>query len=315
MGSWDEYCAISRIGIGCGDRAVAIFLKKKWEGYIFSSLPIRGTYDDYGRLDDLDNPEFLINFDFDQNDDMEIIWFHEEMFDYYSNNILTKYVDIGPELNTALTDYIKSDILELLGFELQEDVKLDDRYDKTYKHPENDKIFIGSDGTWIKIFDGVQPFKPDQYIYSSKEFVKFWEETTKIKLNVEPLLEFPKWYFSIFKEFEIDEKFKRIYAAYNASHPNDPPMGGSDLERVLVNADNWKISENLYLDYSSYELMPKVEFVKYIAKMTALRVNMQLTNIPLHPNHRGCQYTNNNNIQILLNLTKTLLDKKINVNN
>jgi hypothetical protein len=310
MGSWDEYCAISKLGIRIGDRAVAIFLKEgKYDGYHFASLPIKGTYGDYGRMEELDNPEWLIGVDFEEPADCEIIWFHEEIYDYYTSNILSEYNEKGPFENNSLVEYPKSEILELLGFVLLEDTKFDDRYKLTYQHPDNDKIFIGSDGTWMRVFDGGRPFKPEQYIYSTKAFVEFWEKTTNIKLNIDPILEFPKWYFSISEELKNNEDMMEIYAAYNRENPDKPPLGKDRFDGVYFNASHWSMDTDLYRKFNSYEVVARDTFIKEIAKMNALKCNAALTNISIVPNVRGVQYTEPDNIQTLLNVTQKLLDR------
>lgn len=51
MGSWSVYCGISRMSITSGDECVFLPLKKGYGEYLPyypATLPIYGTYDDYG---------------------------------------------------------------------------------------------------------------------------------------------------------------------------------------------------------------------------------------------------------------------------
>jgi len=67
MGSWSVYCGISQIGITSGDKCVLLPLKgnRLQEGYLPNlpaTLPIFGTYDDYGGLEGIEenaNTKFI----------------------------------------------------------------------------------------------------------------------------------------------------------------------------------------------------------------------------------------------------------------
>jgi len=61
MGSWSVYCGISQIAITAGRPCVLIPLKKEYNNtylpYLPATLPIFGTYDDYGGIEDIEKDE------------------------------------------------------------------------------------------------------------------------------------------------------------------------------------------------------------------------------------------------------------------
>ena len=60
MGSWSVYCDISNITINAGDRIGIVPLVKNegqsssYSTYLPAMLPIFGTYDDYGGIEDIE---------------------------------------------------------------------------------------------------------------------------------------------------------------------------------------------------------------------------------------------------------------------
>lgn len=69
MGCWNETCLFSRLPITCGQKIVCVFIIPAKYGqhtvyaddqYVPLSLPFRGRYDDYGRIEDITYDEAAI---------------------------------------------------------------------------------------------------------------------------------------------------------------------------------------------------------------------------------------------------------------
>lgn len=66
MGCWNETCLLSRLPIACGQEIVCVFIApvNAWPGTVYAdsqyvplSLPFKGRYDDYGRIEDVEYDE------------------------------------------------------------------------------------------------------------------------------------------------------------------------------------------------------------------------------------------------------------------
>lgn len=180
MGSWSVYCSISRIAITAGDDAVFIPLKKNdgyvgYDKYIPATLPIFGTYDDYGGMEDIvedgntkiiedyfkctidEFVKFLSDGRKDYNDnysewhgkehlkeleDWTYMWVDRKVFDFMSTYCPNIYHGNGDFYLGNKT------ILEKMGFEFIENEKDKKRYNIKYKSPNGSIVY--SDGTWLE---------------------------------------------------------------------------------------------------------------------------------------------------------------------
>ena len=181
MGSWSVYCGISNIAITSGNKCVLLPLKKTEAGEYLpllpSTLPIFGTYDDYGGLEDIeedDNTKLIEEHfncsihDFcqrftrgciDSGDVEEHLMKNEEIKNWkfmfidrqvYDFLITTKKSDGGN------LDFGKKEILTLLGFKYNginnENTCFDPkRFNKEWEY--QDQLFY-SDGTWLHTSTG-----------------------------------------------------------------------------------------------------------------------------------------------------------------
>lgn len=94
MGSWEETCAVSNLPIRYGDDAVLIYLTSNGSSptlarscesdnlFIPSTMPIFGTYHDYGRLEYTDGPENAVGILSVQNLMKEINYSGQDHFSF-----------------------------------------------------------------------------------------------------------------------------------------------------------------------------------------------------------------------------------------
>jgi hypothetical protein len=170
MGSWNEVCALSRVSISPGDRIVMLILKETNDGNTLPSIaacpPIRGNYDDYGRIEwDVDDPvvPFLEKFfkcDFEGVHEEFTRWKYEGKNEQLSliHTLGLKYCFILEEVYEYLCKPQGSlfdrhnigshEFLTQMGFKyLREDEK-EDRYKKVYGFEGTD-VELHSDGTYL----------------------------------------------------------------------------------------------------------------------------------------------------------------------
>lgn len=176
MGSWSVYCGISRISITSGDECVFLPLKKghgDYLPYFPATLPIFGTYDDYGGIENIkeDKNTKLIEKHFKCTihdfcyfftrgcirDDEDEFPQHLKMVDEIKN---WKFMFISRAVYDHMSTYIhkgyggqdsidlgNEGILKLLGFEYVGHDDKETRYFQMWKY-KNGEIFH-SDGTWL----------------------------------------------------------------------------------------------------------------------------------------------------------------------
>jgi len=174
MGSWSVYCGISQITINAGQQCVLLPIKKNEGEYLPwlpATLPIFGTYDDYGGIEDIesnDNTKLIEDhfkvsihdfchfftrgkidaddveqslFKIEEIKEWDYMWIDRQVYDFMSKSIKSKgHLDFG-----------KPEILKLLGFEYVGENTNNKTYDpKRFCHEwkYEDKIFH-SDNTWL----------------------------------------------------------------------------------------------------------------------------------------------------------------------
>ena len=197
MGSYNVMCSLSRISIGAGDRILFIpavkdhIIKRPGDddflhmpptaclstsgswGLCPVTIPIRGTYDDYGDVSIDENQEHsqlvedalgvslesVVNYATDVHDHEEHneilkklfpeglygIFILEEVYDK-AIRYMRKHNNFNK--NGSLTDYALRD----LGFKLKEtlDRTVEARYHDVYIHPKVQKYAVLSDGDWVQ---------------------------------------------------------------------------------------------------------------------------------------------------------------------
>lgn len=53
MGSWSEACTLAGLPIHAGRSCYMSFMQRKsYEGWVIQTLPVKGTYDSYGGLEE-----------------------------------------------------------------------------------------------------------------------------------------------------------------------------------------------------------------------------------------------------------------------
>lgn len=196
MGSWSVYCGISKIAITDNQECVLLILKKNTKGigynkYCVATLPIFGTYDDYGGIDNIikdDNTQLIEEHfnctieDFayyftrgciDKSDvkeellnnseikDWTFMFIDKKVYDFMSTNVEYGYGGKG------YFDFGDKEFLKLLGFEFIEEDKTLGRY--KYKWKYKNKYFL-SDGTYLNTIDGksIHQFSKTDYGNLSK---------------------------------------------------------------------------------------------------------------------------------------------------
>lgn len=216
MGSWSVYCGISQIAITAGQDCVLLVLKKVRSSmcyfeYLPATLPIFGTYDDYGGIEDIieDANTKLIeeHFGFPIQDfceyftrgcvrddeegfpkDMKNIeeiknwtfmFIDRKVYDFMSSHVTKGYGGAGSH------DIGNSEILKVLGFE--RNPELDGTYTgfdpKRYHQAwTREGVNFFGDGTWINHENGSGVYN----ISTLLEWVTIPEEAKF-------LLEQPEW--------------------------------------------------------------------------------------------------------------------------
>jgi hypothetical protein len=178
MGSWSVYCGISNISITSGNGVVLLPIKKNESSgtylpYIPATLPIFGTYDDYGGLEDIKEDantalieshfgitisEFVVFFvdgaDTYQRDEYKVIkeklefsgvydelkdwsfmFIDGQVYDYLSSKPLDRYDN--------RISYGKHSILKLIGFDYIGEVDKADRFKDEFSFGD---VRVFSDG-------------------------------------------------------------------------------------------------------------------------------------------------------------------------
>lgn len=188
MGSFNVACGLSHVTIHPGDRAVFVPLEPSWSAEFLShqccyyvtndgayalwqpvTLPIHGVYEDYGRLGDVVEDshtcaiekyfgttiqEFLEIFggEGSPNDKfpakMAGMFIHGDIYDQFAKSLRGEWSpnDRSVFKGAMLTDYV----LKRLGFEEVDEKLSDERYNRKFVWPGNDKFYLGSDGRWVR---------------------------------------------------------------------------------------------------------------------------------------------------------------------
>lgn len=183
MGSWNVHCQISKISISCIDEVVLILLKPNTyidkDNYHFMCPPIYGTYDDYGRIEDIiENPATKILEEY-YGEPIEIICDAITRESYcpddvdYTSKILReeissiKYMwvlrNIWDEFTKLHEDSClyqsyemgNTNLLKFLGLEFVKNDESLERFNRVWKFGNN--IFY-SDGRWLQTSDGYSCF-------------------------------------------------------------------------------------------------------------------------------------------------------------
>jgi hypothetical protein len=183
MGSWSVYCSISKIAITSGQECVFLPLRKvkhnsSYLPYIPATLPIFGSYDDYGGIEDIvedENTKWIekhfnctihdfcyfftrgmIRLDEDDfpkhlNDVEEIkewkfMWIDRKVYDFMSTHKDSGFGGAGDH------DYGKPKMLEYLGFNFIGESEKNNTYDpKRFTQIwEKDGVIFNSDGSWLQ---------------------------------------------------------------------------------------------------------------------------------------------------------------------
>lgn len=175
------------------------------------SFPIYGEYNDYGSLENIErNPTveaieafFGIPIDkfMDQVtrnwcgddkagiknkskqsllDNVGGMFVVRDIYEFMTKKNFSEWGDAAD--NTAYEGGdVDKDTLEHMGFVFVKKEDKIDRYNKIYKHPSSDKFFVGSDGTWMKIFNHKNGVVKE-HIYHPNQFIKAWKELTDVEL-------------------------------------------------------------------------------------------------------------------------------------
>lgn len=197
MGSFDVACGLSHITIHCGDPAVFVPLEPTWSAEYVDlehgcsnivsndgaytlwhpmTLPIRGVYDDYGRLGEIEEGpntkaieehfgisinQFLSLF-FDHWDNPERpegfpekfagMFVHAEIYDKFAKCLRDEWKANGRSVLKGAD--LSSYVLERLGF-VRTDEDLGGRYNLMYVWPGNEEFYLASDGQWSR-FHGIK---------------------------------------------------------------------------------------------------------------------------------------------------------------
>lgn len=282
MGSWSVYCGLSKITIKSGDECVLLPLKKNdayrsYLPYLPATLPIYGTYNDYGGLEDIvenDNTKLIeeyfgctidkfvgyfteeknyqrgdvqpedFNDRFDEMKDWNFMFIHKEVYDFLSSKIYDNdtHIEMG---NPA--------ILNLLGFEYVGKTN-EDRYCHEWKY--EDKTFY-SDGTWLNVDS-----KGKQGIYRISNL------TTYVNIPEDKHYLFNCNSFELWKYYREDEQRKMFYwiiggKEYNYSFDISDEL----LEYIKKSKVKTNSIQDLYLNNISV-------FGDELAKLVICKYNM-----------------------------------------
>ena len=251
MGSWSVYCAISRITITAGRKAVFLPLRKNVDGvgydkFIPATLPIFGEYNDYGcieNIEDDENTKFLeAKFGFSAQEICDFLVdgrrdFNSEYSDWKGKENLDvisgwRYMWIDREVWDFLKsyhpdgfgrkgdfDFGNPDILKQFGFEYTGKSK-DKRYTDKYELKIGKKTLkVISDGTWCHTEDG------KHNIYTLKDLANLGIDVSKFEnqeeqniwrvLDYKTRLQKLGYAIGIDRSYDPDFDFGDIYADFN----------------------------------------------------------------------------------------------------
>lgn len=250
MGSFNKICIVSGLPIHCGDETVLIFLKRpeyhskkdKIGGIVYSSdnfmpclVPLFGQYDDYGRIEEVEDNSFKKYIEEFFGLDIETI-IHEiddnavgrgnsklsctnKNEDFYSKLtfglIHRKVYDrLASQTIPSYTEWhVTKNWLELMGFEVTSYNNGEQRYRVDYTHkdlPSN--VVVKSDGTYVKVIDKNTSKELVQYCYHPSDFEKEMTRISKgsYKSSITPSM---KKMCSI--HISIIEGFKKYESQFN----------------------------------------------------------------------------------------------------
>lgn len=296
MGSWDESCVISRVGLKSGYRTVGLVVEEtKFREILFRCAPVRGTYDNYGGID-LD-PDSKFPKGFSNEDKLDrIIFLEESIFDFYTKNTISEYGNCDPA--SCLLSYPYSEALELIGFEKVGEQ--DGRYKHLYKHPSSD-IIVASDGTWCNFLKNSLPVKTKNGLYTINAFVSEWESLTEFKLDVSNLDPYSTHYFTVWKDLENFKKINDLFESYGETK-------GYDLH-LKMTMERFGITPSFYKD--SVAAGHSLETIAMnMAMLLNLRLNSQCLNVNLTPTPIGIQCKQDSHVKRLAEQTIAIIDSR-----
>lgn len=289
MGSWSVYCGISNITIASGDKCVLLPIKENTshEGYLPylpATLPIFGTYDDYGGLENIeeDDNTKLIETHFGVNIHGFCQYFTrgqiqptDEEIPQEMHNIKElsgwKFMYINREVYDFMSTYVHDEygehnlgnegLLKKLGAKYLGEFK---NKDKRYKHFwDLNGLELKSDGDWVNTV------KEDKLVYSHdpKEYIEVLSED-KIKI----LKSAPETLWKIYGNKYASEHLYWVIGVRSHYYSTMEMMEGmSDRGKDKFS------SGNLFSSYTgiNYSYINKIDnFGDKIAQLSIIRKNM-----------------------------------------
>lgn len=276
MGSWDVYCDASKLCIGVGTKAVLLPIRRQIEPGTFSewvpsTLPIFGTYDDYGRLADIEEnthtklieehfgktiyefQEGLERADFESGKGIEnwnYMWFRRDVWDYLKDQNL----DNDYEKDCLRGCFLGEEfILKSLGLVLQSEKSGEERYTQKWIHPNG--TMVHSDGTWCHGVNEQGIYRWQDFVDTGipvlpeirkKPFYEFWWEFPKSK---EPKDEIEKLFTR--GPVGVRKKTSSIMAWDMRTIDN---IGSFDYSNLLKRARKEKNTDDLYIKHLEWQL-------------------------------------------------------------
>lgn len=186
MGCWTETCGISNLPISYGEKTMMILLDISSNGNLnhhcfinadVISLPIEGTYNDYGSLENIKRTQVVLDLEkkYGRNIDKLIDIITGHGYGHDENAILAykhiKYMFVHKKIYDELTKLwtteedsnsiydhgdLTEPVLKELGFKfIRKDLKCE-RYNRLYQSPDFKGLYIWSDGTWIRCTYGLE---------------------------------------------------------------------------------------------------------------------------------------------------------------
>ena len=260
MGSFNIACGLSHLTISSGDPLVFVPLEPSWgsqflesdrysASYIVSNdgaysrwqpitIPIFGTYDDYGRLENVREDsntvaienyfgmpinEFLGVFfgEGKPNDKFPAkfagMFIHGEIYERLSQSLRGEWDEKDNSVAKGAPCSIA--VLQRFGFQLTEEKLSDSRYNQKLIWPGNDQFYLGSDGRWITFHAAKKGKEVNEGIYHPEKLAEVCADFG-VKLEIEPLFDVPhaEWKWDEMRRLllERDEKLEEYPEESNA---------------------------------------------------------------------------------------------------
>jgi hypothetical protein len=242
-------------------------------------LPIKGTYNSYGSIENIvedSNTEWIEKyFDLDISSFIEVLTDDNSytVNDEFKNNILqslsgmwelqlfydnliNKYNQSNSAFNEASLSF---DNLIILGFEFQPTINTGDkRYLKYLNHPDIPDLIIHSDETWTHFFYKSQPL-PSMY-----RIVELYNELKNNKINVNALKNINRFKKSSINLFNIDICINKINQANKEAIDMEEQFQKIQKE-IFENSEKNNSSEIYkntfnFLKYNNFSTMPILKY-------------------------------------------------------